>query len=260
MPSVSREKGSTDFGWIASDYSKVRGGGERTAALAQFLEPHLPEVGRVLDAGGGPGLVAQALSTDDRSIVALDISVSMADESKRVLPRTTIVADIHALPFAEDSFDAVMLVWVVNHLADLSAAAREVTRVAKLGAKILYLSGVPTHPPWDIPGEMLSRLDVLRAHVTAEAAVLTGQLSAAGFVPAFDGSYTVRFRQRPHALASRIEARQYGHLRSVSDSDWNSVVSPVIHELRALADQDSYLDRENRHRFIVFQNHYHSRD
>lgn len=241
------------FGWLADDYARTRGGNVRTAALGALLERYLPKQGRLLDVGAGPGAVSGELDNGHRTIVTLDVSHDMTRQSPRTFAQQPLVADAAALPFPTMSFDVVMLVWVVNHFENVRVSVREAARVAGSAGQIIYVSGVPNHPEWDSSGKILSRLDILRRKADVEERVLEEEFTRADMSFARQDWYVASFRQRPHGLADRIEARLYGHLRGVDKRKWNDVVAPVVADLRSLAEPGVYLRRENRHRLLVFQ-------
>lgn len=64
------------------------------------------------------------------------------DKSSRLAP---VAADALALPFADASFDGVMVGWGVRNLADLDAGLREAARVLRPGARLVILE--MTLPP-----------------------------------------------------------------------------------------------------------------
>lgn len=82
-----------------------------------------PEGGRVLDIGGGSGLV-KSIRED---VVSLDI-----------LPfhGIDIVADAHALPFASGSFSGITMLDVLHHLARPVPFLAEVARVLRPGGRL----------------------------------------------------------------------------------------------------------------------------
>lgn len=89
---------------------------------------------RVLELGCGPGyfspLVAKALPSG--SMVLFDLQVGMLEHARRRLadePAAYTQGDAMALPFARDSFDAILLVTVLGEVPDMGACVDEVVRV-----------------------------------------------------------------------------------------------------------------------------------
>ena len=106
---------------------------------AAHLLPHLRATDRLLDVGAGPGTITADLSELVASVTATEIgadelALSQATAAER--SRTNIefqVADVHALPFADDTFDVAHAHQVLQHVADPVQALRELARVTKPG-------------------------------------------------------------------------------------------------------------------------------
>lgn len=103
------------------------------AEVVRDLRPH----GRVLDAGCGTGLQT-ALIDGHCDIHCVDFSRRSLAVLKRRLPAAmTAAADIRALPFEDESFDAVLCANALQHLGPEGQghAARELLRVLKRGGR-----------------------------------------------------------------------------------------------------------------------------
>jgi ubiquinone/menaquinone biosynthesis C-methylase UbiE len=90
-----------------------------------------------LDIGSGPGSLAIALAEiTSLNIVALDVSYDMADIartsfadkqlSRRIVP---IVADVHEMPYPDNSFDLIVSRGSIFFWNDRSRAFKEIYRV-----------------------------------------------------------------------------------------------------------------------------------
>ncbi|MFT3696505.1 MAG: class I SAM-dependent methyltransferase [Kofleriaceae bacterium] len=86
--------------------------------------------GTVLEVGSGNGVVAQALVAAGRQVVACEVTVGSADETRRRADCPVAVAGLPALPFADRAFDTVVCAHTLEHVVDLYAAVRELRRVA----------------------------------------------------------------------------------------------------------------------------------
>ena len=244
---------STDFGWLATDYVQTRGGQPRIQQTVTLIMEHLDTSSIVLDIGTGPGEIAASLVCENRKVIALDLSDSMAKVASKIICSSVIRADAQTLPLANWSIDAALMIWVVNHVANPSAAVRDVHRVLRPGGRLLYLSGIPTHPDWDILGKTIERLDSLRQTAVRLERNFKHLSESIGFRVLHEESHVIRFRQRPYGLAKRIEARSYGHLRYLDDRTWDRDVAPTIDALNQMPNPDEYRERQNEHTFIVLE-------
>ncbi len=111
---------------------------------ARHLLPHLRPGMRMLDVGCGPGTISVGLARTvaPGELVGIDVEQSQIDLAQAAATaggHTNArfrVADITALPFADNSFDVAHCHAVLNHVPDTQAALREVRRVLKPGAII----------------------------------------------------------------------------------------------------------------------------
>ncbi|MEU4297454.1 class I SAM-dependent methyltransferase [Kitasatospora aureofaciens] len=91
--------------------------------------------GTVLDIGCGNGKFVSRLHKDrpDLQVVGMDISAGiLADVEKPVL-----VADAQALPFADNSADAVLAMHMLYHVGDIEATIKELARVLRPGGVVI---------------------------------------------------------------------------------------------------------------------------
>ncbi len=104
---------------------------------------------RVLDLAGGTGDIAALLKPvvgDSGEIVVGDINVAMLDVGRdRLLDRGLLKGlewaqmNAEALPFADNSFDAVTIAFGLRNVTDKDQALREMHRVLKPGGRALVL-------------------------------------------------------------------------------------------------------------------------
>ncbi|GAB3585457.1 class I SAM-dependent methyltransferase [Calidifontibacter terrae] len=120
--------------------SVLRSHAWRTAQnSAAYLLPHLSPDAALLDIGAGPGTITVDLASRVRAVTATEIDEGALDLSRRTARQsgadnlTFAVADVHALQFADDSFDVVHAHQVLQHVADPVAALREMARVTRPG-------------------------------------------------------------------------------------------------------------------------------
>jgi SAM-dependent methyltransferase len=101
---------------------------------------------KVLNAGAGQGSFSRLLEQSGFDVVSTDVSPAACDVLSRRVGGPVVRADVTALPFADDSFDAVVLGEVIEHVADDVSALEEARRVLRpRGVAVL---SVPAHPSW----------------------------------------------------------------------------------------------------------------
>lgn len=91
---------------------------------------------RALDLGTGVGAMAAEIARRFPGIdlTAVDVSEAQLARARALHPIARyIVADAHALPFPDGSFDRVHASWVLEHVAEPSRVLREVRRVLGSG-------------------------------------------------------------------------------------------------------------------------------
>ncbi len=117
--------------------------GRRTAEeAAAFLLPRLRPGMRLLDAGCGPGSITAGLArrVAPGEVVGVDAEpavLAIARERGAGLPNLRFEqASVYDLPHAADSFDAAYAHQLLQHLADPTAALRELARVVRPGGLV----------------------------------------------------------------------------------------------------------------------------
>lgn len=96
----------------------------------------LPRGGRLLDVGCGTGALVRAARDLGTEAVGVELDPEMAALAGARLGTEVTVAGLPDLPFADDGFDTVTASFVLNHVEDPWAAARELVRVAAPGGAV----------------------------------------------------------------------------------------------------------------------------
>jgi len=95
----------------------------------------------MLDVGCGSGAAVRNAAATVDAAVGADACPHMIERARRLgahLPRTHfVVATADTLPFADDSFTAVLCTSVLRHVRDRAVAAREMARVLVPGGRIV---------------------------------------------------------------------------------------------------------------------------
>jgi len=116
---------------------------------AAYLLPHLKSGATLLDIGCGPGTITAefaALVTPGR-VTALEVTEPALDLARAEIARRGLetvdfaVGDVHALDFADDSFDVVHAHQVLQHVGDPVATLREMRRVTRPGGIVAVRDG-----------------------------------------------------------------------------------------------------------------------
>lgn len=154
--------GSINIDRPINDYQGPRASRDSSELMSEIMRC-LPKGGDALDLGCGPRDQVRPLEYAKFRYVGIDYSGSSAD----------LLADAHALPFADNSFDLVLSYAVLEHLWSPLAGLSEVRRVLKPGGWYVgtVSQGEPFHAsynhftPWGllaalkcIPGLELRRM------------------------------------------------------------------------------------------------------
>lgn len=133
----------------------------RTSIFAQHYQMVANDVanyfqhGRILDIGTGPGwlLLAIQRSLPDAQIVGVDISAAMVHKARKNLAKAGYSgliqiqeASAAALPFPNESFDAVVSTGSMHHWKEPIAALNDIHRVLKDGCYALIYDLVQRMP------------------------------------------------------------------------------------------------------------------
>ena len=117
------------------------------AALAEpvqipFFTAALDAIGiergtRLLDAGCGAGLALTLAAQRGAIVTGLDASGELLRIARERLPEADLrEGELEALPYADDSFDAVTAFNSIQYAGDPTAALRELKRVARPGVRV----------------------------------------------------------------------------------------------------------------------------
>lgn len=214
--------------------------GRYSAPLAEsFAEwARLPEHGRALDVGCGPGALLAALSRrfGPDEVAGVDPSESFVAAAHERHPWADVRhGTAEALPFEDDTFDAALASLVVHFMTDAAAGAREMVRVTRPG-------GVVAACVWDFPGRRAPQ----SAFFSALSAVVDGVDDETDRVGAATGDLAALLRG---AGCTGVEESELSVAVGYTGFDewWEPYtlgVSPAGRQLQALSEEQRSLVRE----------------
>jgi ubiquinone/menaquinone biosynthesis C-methylase UbiE len=103
----------------------------------------------VLEAGCGVGAQTKIIATKnpDANFISVDLSEDSIREAKKMIRSSGIhnvklmQADIYNLPFQDETFDSVIICFVLEHLRNPVQALKETKRVLKKGGTMIAVEG-----------------------------------------------------------------------------------------------------------------------
>ena len=128
-------EGSADPDAFVTWMSQQRRFGHDSGIAALDLSP----TDTVLDLGCGPGADSKVLREHTEHVIGLDLSASMVRKaSTDIADASFVVADGQALPFADNTFDAVWIRLVLLHTPRPAVTMREIFRTLKPAGRVVF--------------------------------------------------------------------------------------------------------------------------
>jgi SAM-dependent methyltransferase len=146
-----------------------------------FIAAHCPR-GSALDVGCGTGALAQRLAGIGYDVVGVDPSEGMLEIMRaRSAKLRCVAASGTALPFDDDSFDVVLTVAALHHIAgqeEVRQTLAEMVRVSKPSGRVVIWDHNPRNPYWS---NLMARVpqDTGEERLIPEREIVLG-LNAAG--------------------------------------------------------------------------------
>ncbi|MCU0484657.1 MAG: methyltransferase domain-containing protein [Anaerolineales bacterium] len=97
----------------------------------------LPTPGVLLDAGGGTGRVSHTLKPYAHQVVVADISRGMCAQAAAKEHLQAVCAPSEHLPFADHTFERILMVDALHHVHHAPTTALELWRVLKPGGRLV---------------------------------------------------------------------------------------------------------------------------
>ena len=130
----------------AKEYAELYRGNTPVGEFFRERMVHVDELlksipgGRLLDVGCGPGILLDHLAGRGFELFGVDLSQAMIAEAACVTVREQprlAVAGIEALPYADGTFDVVLVLGVLEYVHKLEVALQEIARVSQPNAIVI---------------------------------------------------------------------------------------------------------------------------
>ena len=165
-------------------------------------QANLPAGGRLLDIATGTGDIADEGQRQVPGLRAVggDFTIEMMQAGKRLPSRAAIqwaAADTLALPFPDETFDAVTSGFLMRNVIDVAGAFREQWRVTRPGGRVVVLE---SSPPKDNLLKPFIKLH-LNTVIPTLGRLITGEADAYRYLPDSTQGF-----QGPDELAATMRA------------------------------------------------------
>ena len=165
-------------------------------------QANLPAGGRLLDIATGTGDIADEGQRQVPGLRAVggDFTIEMMQAGKRLPSRAAIqwaAADTLALPFPDETFDAVTSGFLMRNVIDVAGAFREQWRVTRPGGRVVVLE---SSPPKDNLLKPFIKLH-LNTVIPTLGRLITGEADAYRYLPDSTQGF-----QGPAELAATMRA------------------------------------------------------
>jgi SAM-dependent methyltransferase len=222
---------------------------------SQLADPLLDaaEVGRadsVLDVASGPGYVAATAADRDAAVIGIDVAEAMISLASRLHPSLDFrYGNVEALPFPEETFDAVVGNFIMLHVGRPERAAAEFARVLISGGRVALTV-------WDVP----EKARILGVLVDAIAAV--GVTPPAGIPvgpPIFrfaDDDEFARLLNDQGFEDVQVRTISFSHSVPSADALWHGLIGGTVRTSALIVAQSEETQQEIRAAFeeIVREN------
>ncbi|QQR83811.1 class I SAM-dependent methyltransferase [Candidatus Peregrinibacteria bacterium] len=138
MKKLSPEEGYARYAFEYDDKEKYWDSFEHGC-----FDPYLKmiEGKEVLDAGAGTGRLSMKMLKAGANVTALDVSAEMLQKIQQKTGQIeTVLADMEAMPFADNSFDFVFSSMAMVHLKKVDRFLDECYRIVKEGGLVCILN------------------------------------------------------------------------------------------------------------------------
>jgi GT2 family glycosyltransferase/ubiquinone/menaquinone biosynthesis C-methylase UbiE len=126
------------FDYLAKTFpSCINETDSRLGAILKNVNPRKGE--KILEVGCGKGRVCRVIKNLGADIYGMDISEKLLTSAKDIEPFHFMKAEAYKIPFKDNTFDAVILLEVAEHIPSLQIALKEFERVLKAEGKLVIV-------------------------------------------------------------------------------------------------------------------------
>jgi SAM-dependent methyltransferase len=182
VPAAARK--ATDFSSITETWGLAASPEQLSMMYSRYrFASELAGGGVVLEVGSGAGLGLRYLQGHTGGAVGVDYTLSLLQQSQAHLPEVPLTrGDAQALPFADGSFDLVLMLEMIYYVEHAARALEEARRVLRLGGRILITTPNPDRPDFN-PSPF--------TYEYPNVSTLAGWLRDAGFSDTVYGTFPV---------------------------------------------------------------------
>ena len=214
------------------------GGAIEFAVTTHALGRHLPQKGRILALGGGPGRYSIWLAQRGYQVVLADISPNLLDIARDKIAKAGVQSQIEAVatcdacdlsPFDDNSFDSVVCLGPFYHLieaTDRKKAIRELVRVLKPDG----IAFVAFMPIYTLLRRTLAHKD--ERHHLAQPAFVSGLMDKGVFSNDVPGRFTAGYGVKPNEVAPFMEQHGLQTIELLADTGFATGQSEQLAELK----------------------------
>jgi ubiquinone/menaquinone biosynthesis C-methylase UbiE len=218
------------------------------AFTSRLVDPLLDaaEVGpgvRVLDVASGPGYAAAQAAERGASVVGVDIAEAMTALASRLHPQVEFVhGNAEALPFTDESFDAVVGNFALLHLGRPDQAAAEFVRVLKPRGRLALTV-------WDAPEQARFLGVFLEAVAAAEAGPPDDIPHGPPFFRFSDEQEFARLLNEQQLEEVQVRTIAFSHSFGSPDEFWDGLLGGTVRMSALVSGQTDEVQREIRKAF-----------
>jgi SAM-dependent methyltransferase len=200
-----------------------------------YREARLVQASNILEVGCGTGVITEELAQlGTTHVVGLDIDPAMLTFTTRQKSRVIYVqGDALTLPFADNSFDAVVCHYLLLWLADPVQGVREMARVVRPNGHVLACAEPDYGGRIDHPPELIAlgqrQMEALRQQgadpeigrrlgeifTAAGLQATVGTMAGQWIIPSTDDEFEAEWAMREHDLDDLIAPEELRRLRAI---------------------------------------------